>query len=247
MEVLLNKLKVFYKRYQASLGKQFRLVFAITLVVGVGVCLEAVSWMRRQDPNVIYPRVLLSSRSLPENQILSQLDLKMESVPPPKPQGAVTDQDLHLVLGARLTRPIAAGELVTFDMLLIPSTQRGVSKKVPKGMRAYSFEPSNRVPIRVGDRIDIHLVKEKGGEAATLLTEGVLVLAMNSEEDRKQSLLVAVAVDDLPVLEKGQQLGKLIITLRNPEDFEGENKPSRRRAPNLFKKKSPGIQVISEG
>lgn len=244
---MIKKLRSYYIRYETYFDKQFKLVLVISMVVGIAVCLEASSWLNRRDPNVIYPRVLLATRDLPVGQVLTQIDLDMKSVPPPKPEGAVTDQDLHLVLGASLLHGLNAGEIISFDNLLLPANQKSFSKQVPRGMRAYSFEPENNIPTRVGDYVDIYLVKDRSEAGATLLTEGVQVLALKGREQGAATLLVAVMADDLPVLEKGRQLGKLIISLRNAEDFRKKGKLTRRSIDDLSQKRKQTVQLISEG
>jgi len=197
------------------------------------------------------PRYLVSRRALEMGEAVSFLDFGQVSArdqKSPPPAGALTDQDWDRLKGATLSRGIREGEYLSSVSVRFPVRGGLRSSTIPAGLLAFAIAPSNTLGVRPGDRLDILLNPESAHEAPAILIEDTLVLGIEAvtEEQGKNAVIIAVSQDEIELLEKAQQKGKLKIALRNPHD-----RPGRQRRINARKlwhtaKQPPRVQIWSE-
>jgi len=160
------------------------------------------------------------------------------------PAGAVTDQELVALKGAVLLTGVKAGDLVTFSSLELRGDGVRLGRKVPLGMRAYPIRVQDEVPIQASDVVDIMLEPDAPGESPIVLAEGVGVLSVESGPTGKEAL-VALAPEELELVEKALQRGKLKLTLRNPDEARAGRPGQRLRRPKT-RRKAKRIEIWSE-
>ena len=238
-EFLIKTLSIFLK-------KQGKTSLWICLIIGGITCFELAS-LFPQSFDISDPRVLVSVRSLQEGEMLSVIDFGFKQVRAVDLKNALTDQDLYLLEGARLKKSIENKEVLMKDNLILPKRSSSLSLKIPKGMRSYTIQPDNTVPLRGGDKIDV--LWQQGGTKDTPLSliEGATVLNYK-EQGEHQKIIIAVKSVDLPVLEKAREYGKLTIALRNPEEEDGDISMRVMKNHPFFRgRKKQVIEIISEG
>ena len=231
------------KIFQGWEKKPTHLIIGIGFIVGALVCWEAHTILNR-SLRVEDPRYLVALRDLEVDHPISFIDFTLrvseEAVP-----GAISDQELHLLKGAKVKSKIRKGEIAQFDKLILSAAIGGLAKTIPKGYKAYPIRSSNRLAVRPGDRIDILLKPEKTGDIPIGLLESVLVLELRSQEGDEE-LVVAASVADIQLLENAGQHGKLVIALRSSEDSVD---PDNRRERSSFlrtAKRKKSIEVLTE-
>jgi pilus assembly protein CpaB len=136
--------------------------------------------------------------------------------------------------------PILAGEPLLDKKLASKDAGRGLAALVPKGMRAYTIQAS-KAPSSVagfvlpGNRVDVLLNlrgshdDDTGGGSTTTLLQAVEILAVDQELDAPADNKVDVASlgtvtllvtpEQAALLDLGQHMGQLTLSLRNPEDM----------------------------
>jgi len=137
--------------------------------------------------------------------------------------------------------PILKGDVVLEAKMAGKDAGRGVAALVPPGMRAYTIQtlkvasnvagfvlPGNRVDVLLTVRGFVH--DEAGGGTSTTLLQAVEILAVNqsleppaeNKVDTKemQSVTLLVTPQQAELLDLGQNLGVLALSLRNPTDRE---------------------------
>ena len=153
------------------------------------------------------------------------------------PKGAVLK--LEEAVGRVTGGQILAGEPVLQQKLTSKQAGGGLAALIPVGMRAYTIQAS-RVASNVagfilpGNRVDVLLNlrgnrdDETGGGSTTTLLQAVEVLAVdqrleapeenkvNPRETSSVTLLVSPA--QAALLDLGQNMGQMTLSLRNPED-----------------------------
>jgi hypothetical protein len=215
----------------------------VVLGVSVGIFFEVNSFFSKPEISLSEPRYLAARRDLPEGFPVNFLDFT--AVPRSRlkvslPKGALTDQDLHLLKGAVFRTSVSEGALLTLDQLQLSPRWIGLGGVVPQGLRAYPLRPLNSLPVGQGDKIDILLVS--GPDPGSSLVEGALVLQAGFR-DPDFEVIVALSTDDIALLEKAQQRGKLSIALRNPQEAPA----SRRNLKQRSRKAKSNIEIWSEG
>jgi len=193
--------------------------------VGAAVFWEVRSGLLARAKGLSDPRYLVAKRDLSEGLAVSFSDLSFRFADgTPVPSGAVTDQELHLLTDSKWSRGVRQGEWVTWaSMRPAPA---GLGAAVPKGMRAHGVEFDASPPVFPKDRIDVLWRSEDSGQTPVALVEGAMVLRVQREAGR-QSVVLALHPDDIPVLEKAVGGGKLSLSVRNPEEAPAHG--SRRR------------------
>lgn len=225
-------------------GKKLGFSFAAALFVAVFLCLEAHSYLKIRQAKLTDPRYLVASRDLGlGNQIyFSDLTLVVgRSISGKIPAGALTDQDLSLLSGSRLSRDLRSGEVLTASHLEARVNRR-LAFGVPSGSRAFALTEIVAPEVKAGDRVDVYFTSQVPEMVAALLLENVPVLRYVFEDSR---LVVAVSPSDIGLLEKARRNGSLSVALRNPEEKAPAGKTFRQLWPN-HKKKSSGVEVWEE-
>lgn len=158
--------------------------------------------------------------------------------------GGLTDQDLHLLKGARVNRAIARGEAITLDTVSLAPQLTGMARSVPRGHRAYLITTSFPVPASPGDRVDVLVTPPGESEIPDLVAEAALVLHSRGRAGFGETL-VAVPASRIPWLEKAQQRGKLTLVLRNPQEAPRQAVPA---GPTWFRapRRRPPVPVWEE-
>jgi pilus assembly protein CpaB len=143
-------------------------------------------------------------------------------------------------VGRASLAPILVGEPILEGKLASKDSGRGLAALVPKGMRAYTIQTSRDASnvagfVLPGNRVDVLLTltgcaqDETGGGSTVTLLQAVEILAvaqrLDAPADNKvdpkemRSVTLLVTPDQAAVLDLGQNMGKLTLSLRNPEDL----------------------------
>ena len=139
--------------------------------------------------------------------------------------------------------PMMAGEPVLDAKLASKDSGRGLAALVPPGMRAYTVQTS-RVAASVagfilpGNRVDVLLALHSnpndgsGGGSTTTLLQAVIILAVDQRLDPpaenkmnpndKGSVTLLVTPEQAALLDLGQSMGSLTLSLRNLDDTDQE-------------------------
>jgi len=241
-------MEAFLENVRALGSRQRGLTLVIGGVVGLVVCLEARSIFTSQLQGIRDPRYLVARRELSAGQAVHSLDFTF-SPQQNVPKGALSDQDLPLLRGSTLNRALKEGEILCIDALRLPFDNALLGTSIPRGLRAYPIHPSNSLSVRQGDRVDVQLQPESRSEMPFALLEGPLVLQVDPDADGNGSeeVVLALSSDDIQLLEKARQRGKLTIALRNPRDDAPA--PGRHTRHHLWHSAlpRPQIEILSEG
>lgn len=241
-------METFLKSMSALGTRQRSLTLVIGGLVGLVVCLEARSFFSARAQGIRDPRYLVARRELSAGQAVHFLDFTF-SHQQNVAKGALSDQDLPLLRGATLNRTVKEGEILCIDALQRPFDSTALGASIPRGLRAYPIRPSNSLSVRRGDRVDVLLEPESPSEMPFALLEGPLVLQVDVDADSRGSeeVVLALSSDDIQLLEKAHQRGKLTIALRNPSDEAPA--AGRQTRHHLWRsaKRRPQIEILSEG
>jgi pilus assembly protein CpaB len=136
--------------------------------------------------------------------------------------------------------PIVAGEPILDVKLASREAGRGLAALVPKGMRAYTIQTCRDASnvagfILPGNHVDVLLTLTggrddgTGGGSSVTLLQAVEILAVaqrldapaENKMDLKElrSVTLLVTPDQAAVLDLGQNMGKLTLSLRNTQDL----------------------------
>ena len=135
--------------------------------------------------------------------------------------------------------PILKGDLVLEGKLASKDAGRGVAALIPHGMRAYTIQTAKLASnvagfVLPGNRVDVLLTlrsmqnDDNGGGSATTILQAVEILAINQRLDAPaenrldskelQSVTLLVTPPQAELLDLGQNLGTLTLSLRNLSD-----------------------------
>ncbi len=135
--------------------------------------------------------------------------------------------------------PILKGDLVLEGKLASKDAGRGVAALIPKGMRAYTIQTAKIASnvagfVLPGNRVDVLLTlrsmmnDDTGGGSTTTILQAVEILAINQRLDAPaenrieskdlQSVTLLVTPPQAELLDLGQNLGTLTLSLRNLTD-----------------------------
>jgi pilus assembly protein CpaB len=182
--------------------------------------------------------VVVAAADIPRGRSVTADDL--DTCPWPKemlPQGALTSIEDAVDRAAIV--PLMVGEPVLETKLADREAGRGLAVLIPTGMRAYTIQtkqvtssvggfvlPGNRVDVLLtlrGNRMD-----GTGGGSTTTLLQAVEILAVDQNLDAPaenkvsptdlSSVTLLVSPDQAALLDLGQNLGTLTLSLRNPLD-----------------------------
>ncbi len=164
--------------------------------------------------------------------------------------------------------PLVAGEPILDAKLAAKDAGRGLAAILKPGMRAYTIQAAqaaNSVAgfVLPGNRVDVLLnvrgnpQDETGGGSSTTLLQAVEILAINQELDAPadnkidpgalSSVTLEVTPEQVLLLDLGQNLGKLSLSLRNPEDTaEAHTRPAT-LADIRFRQEPPVAATESNG
>lgn len=210
--------------------------FVIPAAVGL-LAVAAVSWLTRQGGGGAPPTatVVVTRRAVPAQAVLKAEDVTVRQVPRDLVlPGALTSPGE--AVGQRPAVALAEGQPVLRSLLESGQNRGGLAARVPAGHRALTFAVNDLTGLagrlQVGDRVDVAAFvggQGGGGARATLLLEGVLVLALGRAQDEAAqgkaappyaSVTVAVRPQEAVLLTLAQRQAQLQLLLR-PAGEEG--------------------------
>jgi pilus assembly protein CpaB len=215
-------------------------VILLALVTG-SLAAFGVSRLRPGAPGKIKTEttpVLVAAVDISRGRMVTAGDLKVSEWP----KGNLPEKTIAKIedaVGRATAIPIPAGDLVLETKLAAKDAGRGLAALVPIGMRAYTIQTS-RIASSVagfvlpGNRVDILLNlhgnqnDSTGGGSTTTLLQSIEILAVDQRLDAPTdnkvnpkdlgSVTLLVTPDQAALLDLGQSLGQLTLSLRNPED-----------------------------
>jgi len=191
--------------------------------------------------------VVVASSPMARGQMVTAKMVALQAWPKSlTPPGAA--RSLDAVLNRAVLASILPGEPILDGKLASPDSGRGLAALVPPGMRAYTIQTS-RIAANVagfilpGNRVDVLLTLRSatndltGGGSSTTLLQAVEVLAVDQRLDapaenrldpkQLSSVTLLVTPDQATLLDLGQNMGVLTLSLRNPEDVaEAHTRPA---------------------
>lgn len=192
----------------------------IRLWILAATCLAVFVEIRNFIPVSDLPRVryIAAKRKLLPGMILSVHDLTVYQGKQ-KPElliSAFTDQQIHEVVGAEVLVETPEGALIQASHLRRPGEER-FSKKVPSGLRAYSIQTDQTLPLQSGDKVDVLGNNSENPIKPEVLIQNRKVLGARSFQETQQ-VLIAVTAHEAALLDRHRVQGVLSLILRNPED-----------------------------
>jgi pilus assembly protein CpaB len=215
-------------------------VIALALVCGVSAAfgIRQLRGAAAPSSSTEMAQVVVAKKDIPRGQMLRAEMLTTR----PCPKDWVPAKALRRIEDA-LERSaltlIGAGETVSESKIAPKDAGRGLAALIPSGMRAYTVKTS-RVASNVagfvlpGNRVDVLLTLRgnsedgTGGGSTTTLLQAVEILAVDQQldapaenkTDPKQSSSVTLLVtpDQAALLDLGQNMGTLTLSLRSPGD-----------------------------
>ena len=188
-------------------------------------------------------RKLAAKRDLKPGIILSLHDLTVGLDSETRSAGGLTfsDQEIEHVLGAQVTAEIPEGALILKTQIR-QKDSLNLSRRVPKGYRAFLIRTQSRLPFEIGDRVDLVRKKTERGVEKRIFFEDKKILAFN-KRDTYQEILVALTLEDIHQMENCLEDEWVEVILRNPQD---ETKSARKKGSANVRKARP-IQLLEEG
>ena len=182
--------------------------------------------------------IVVAAVNIPRGRMVTENDMEVRQWPKEfLPQGALTKME-DAVDRAAITQ-LMIGEPLFDAKLAAKDAGRGLAALIPKGMRAYTIQATQVAShvagfVLPGNHVDVLLNlrgkpdDETGGGSTTTLLQSVEILAvdqlLDAPADNKndpndlRSITLLVTADQAPLLDLGQNMGKLTLSLRNPED-----------------------------
>jgi len=217
-------------------------IIVVTLAV---VCGLSAAWGMSQlrlssavEAQIETAPIVRAAVQIPRGRMVTADDIEICQWPENMlPEGALTK--LEDALDRAAMAPIMAGEPVLDAKLAAIDAGRGLAALIPKGMRAYTIQASQVAAnvagfILPGNRVDVLLTlkgrhnDETGGGSTTTLLQAVEILAVDQQleapADNKvdpaglRSITLLVTPKQASLLDLGQHMGQLTLSLRNPED-----------------------------
>lgn len=180
--------------------------------------------------------IVVATKALDRGTVLKAADVQIRTNGGPTPSGAfIVPED---VIGQTITNPLGPNEPITAKSLASAGVSGGLA--IPKGFRAISIrvaDSAGLLPfVRSGHRVDIQSITSHLGpdnQARTMLSN-VEVLNAHTESGQNGGvttiLNLLVPARDVDKVAQADSLGRVRITLRNPEDKEEFNATPARLA-----------------
>jgi pilus assembly protein CpaB len=230
---------------------------ALLLLVTVGVVVGGQRWLFADDADsavVATTPVRVASTDLPVGTFLDEVEAPFEDRPDAELEdgwitAAIAASDD--ILGAVVIEPVAAGQPLTRDVLLMPGQDGFLAAVLSPGMRAVSVAvdavSGNAGHVFPGDKVDVILtqrVESDGGgdwvSETILRSVRVLAVDQNLDEDLTaresarvpRTFTLEVTPGDVERIAVASQLGRLSFSLRSllVADDGGETAAERDRA-----------------
>lgn len=148
-------------------------------------------------------------------------------------------QDVQDVMGRTALIKLSPGEPILAEKLADARSGRGLAALIPAGRRAYTIQTSHVASnvagfVLPGNRVDVLLTlrggreESTGGGSSTTLLQAVEILAVDDQleaptgnrmdSQQLRSVTLLVTPDQASLLDLGQNMGTLSLSLRNPDD-----------------------------
>ena len=221
-------------------------VLGLAIVCG-GSAAMGILMMRAPESSAVETlQVVVAKLPIARGQVVSE-DLVATRTWPKELVPPKSLQTIEAVVGRTALHRVLAGEPVMEAKLAVRGAGRGLASLIPDGRRAYAIQTSHVATsvagfVEPGNRVDVLLTLRgghedaSGGGSSTTLLQAVEILAVdqrldaNNEQvspERMQSVTVLVTPDQASLLDLGQHMGTLTLSLRNPEDVaEAETEPA---------------------
>lgn len=223
-------------------------VLGLAVVCGASSAL-GVFWSRHRahQPQVDTVPVVVAKAGIARGEVVAEDKLETRQWPRELlPAQAASDP--ATVTDRTVLTPILPNEPIVLGKLADRDAGRGLAALVPEGHRAYTIQTS-RVASNVagfvmpGNRVDVLLTLRggpddtTGGGSSTTLLQAVEILAVDQrlaapaenrvEPQQLRSVTLLVTPDQASLLDLGQNMGTLALSLRNPGDVaEAETTPA---------------------
>ncbi len=223
------------------------LVLGLAVVCGASAAMGVLVVRRSNDESVETVQVLVARTPISRGQVVSEMMIASRAWPtelvPPQVARRLED-----VIGRTALHSILPGEPVIDGKLADRDAGRGLASLIPDGRRAYAIQTSHVASsvagfVEPGNRVDVLLTLRggsndaTGGGSSTTLLQAVEILAVDQRleshsndkvaTERMQSVTLLVTPDQVALLDLGQHMGTLTLSLRNPEDLmEAETQPA---------------------
>ena len=215
-------------------------VLALALVCGVssiGGFLLLRSQSTEVQPETV--SVVIATREISRGEVINKQNVAVRQwVADQVPPHAIGN--LSEALNRTVMTPLLPGEAIMSGKLADAELGRGLAALIPAGQRAYTIQTS-RVASSVagfvlpGNRVDVLLTLRggsqdaTGGGSSTTLLQAVEILAVDQQlnaptENRMdpqqlRSVTLLVSPDQASLLDLGQNMGTLSLSLRSPTDL----------------------------
>jgi pilus assembly protein CpaB len=216
------------------------LVLFLALVCGASAAV-GINQMRRPSQvfrNAETTPIVVASVDICRGRMVTGDDVELRDWPTELlPTGVLTSVEDALDRSAMTG--IVVGEPIMESKLATKESGRGLAALIPEGMRAYTIQTS-RVASNVagfilpGNSVDVLLTLRgnhndtTGGGSTTTLLQAVEILAVDQRLDAPVdnkinprelgSVTLLVTPEQAALLDLGQNMGTLTLSLRNPED-----------------------------
>jgi Flp pilus assembly protein CpaB len=206
--------------------------------------------------------VVMATRDLELGEVLTHGALDVKDIPESYlEERHILGQDLERALGARVTSAVAGGGAVLWTDLDAMQDGHTLSGLVRVGMRAFTL-PERDLSfdglLRPGDRVDVVFTPGTLGGEASVLVANVLVLTVGGnlgqgDLDPKRDgghVTLSVSPEQANLLAQREGLGRMRLSLRNPEDALVAAPAREQRAgeiTNQLADRGPRSRVIEAG
>jgi pilus assembly protein CpaB len=214
----------------------------LALICGLSAAV-GMNWLANGSRRVSAPEmqpVVVAATEIPRGRMIAAGDVRVSRWPKAAEVKGTLASPEEVVDRAALV-PMIAGEPVLNTKLAPKDAGRGLAALVPRGMRAYTIQASRAAAsvagfILPGNKVDVLLnlrgnpTDDSGGGSTTTLLQSVEILAVDQQLDAPaenkvnpkelSSVTLLVTPGQAALLDLGQNLGQLTLSLRNPEDRE---------------------------
>ena len=223
-------------------------VLGLAIVCGASSALGVYLWRGRVVQVVAETvPVVVATAEIARGEVVSESKVAVRQWPRElAPQGVA--RELEAVVSRTALTPMFTAEPILTSKLADRDAGRGLAALIPDGRRAYTIQTS-RVASNVagfvmpGNRVDVLLTMRggpddnTGGGSSTTLLQAVEILAIDQhldapaenrvEPQQLRSVTLLVTPDQVSLLDLGQNMGTLALSLRNPADLaEAETNPA---------------------
>lgn len=191
--------------------------------------------------------VVMVARDLGLGEVITEGALSLHELPEQYVEERhIAASDMARVVGTRATAAVRSGASLLWSDLDVMQGGRTLSSLVRSGMRAFSLSDgaaSFDGLLRPGDRVDVlFTAREDDARSTRTLLQNVLVLTVGAdlgtksdgasgERRRGEGVTLSVTPAQAETLASTEGVGRLRLSLRNPEDLVTDLPPSPSASP----------------